>query len=160
VLAHRGRRREGEGGRRGPGPESGGGLPGPRPGDGPAARGGPRAVGRGVSRPEAPHMRQHCPEARDWMALLEGAAPEDRPDLASHLDTCTDCQRTVDVLAADRGSWEEAAAGLGPEGRGARAPALQRVMDRLKEEGPTVAPEGEAPAVDEAEVLASLHPAD
>jgi serine/threonine protein kinase len=77
-----------------------------------------------------------CPDAHDLQFLLHGGgAQTDRDDLVLHLETCSDCQSTLESLAAEPVVWARAAGGL--DDAAWQEPALHQVLERLKEEEPT-----------------------
>jgi serine/threonine protein kinase len=80
--------------------------------------------------------RIDCPDAHSWQALLDGERYEGEADeLTRHLETCTDCQQTLEILAALPRYWEATVCALGQQRRKSdREPALQHLMDRLKDE--------------------------
>jgi serine/threonine protein kinase len=74
-----------------------------------------------------------CPDVRSWQALLEesyqGGATD---DWVRHLETCADCRRTLETLAAEPAVWQDTAQGLTETAW--EEPALLHVMERLKTE--------------------------
>jgi serine/threonine protein kinase len=90
-----------------------------------------------------------CPDVGSWQALLDGAEAAEPDDLVGHLETCADCRRTLEALAADPSAWQDARS-LAQERRPAAETALLlRVTERLK---------GDLPP--SAEDLSFLRPAD
>jgi serine/threonine protein kinase len=87
--------------------------------------------------------RIECPNCRDWQTLLEGDRSEcEIEGLARHLETCSDCQQTLETLAATSAAWEDSARSLDESQRKMGSePALRHVVERLKGEAP---PPGEA----------------
>src|SRR4051794_32280204 len=75
-----------------------------------------------------------CPDPVRWGELLDGrlAGPA-AASLNAHLESCPDCQRTLDRLTAGEASWVESARDLA---RGPR-PELRRAIEQLKAEGDT-----------------------
>ncbi|MCI0428918.1 MAG: serine/threonine protein kinase, partial [Rhodospirillales bacterium] len=72
-----------------------------------------------------------CPEPVRLQALLEGKLPEPQQgELSRHLDTCVNCQQTIEDLAAGGTPWAEAAGGLAQQQ--AAESALMRAMAELK----------------------------
>ena len=54
-----------------------------------------------------------CPDDGSLQSLLqEGAGDDESVDLVAHLETCASCRQTLEILAADRDAWEDAARGL------------------------------------------------
>lgn len=89
-----------------------------------------------------------CPDPRNWQALLDEDDGDGALELAAHLETCADCQQTLETLVARPGGWEDAARGLE---KGVRAePAVRGLLEQLKREE-------YLPAEDD---LSFLHPAD
>ncbi len=84
-----------------------------------------------------------CPDIRNWQALLEGEWTEvEGEGLAHHLATCSDCQHTLEALAAAPAVWEDTAQALGEQRRReGQGPALRQVVERLKGEKPTAGEE-------------------
>jgi serine/threonine-protein kinase len=73
-----------------------------------------------------------CPRSDLWQELLKGSLPEsEQAGLADHLETCTDCQQTLEGLAGGSVEWSGPARQLG-RADGAPEAALLRVMDELK----------------------------
>src|SRR5438046_2848582 len=71
-----------------------------------------------------------CPSEPQWRSLLaDELPPAERDALGAHLETCADCQHTLEVCAADKAAWADvprALAGRPDE------PALRDLIDRLK----------------------------
>ncbi len=82
-------------------------------------------------------MTTPCPGRDRLRRLLEEslAAPEQQA-LQAHLETCAACQQALDRLAAGGGTWDRAAAHLGPAPDPA-GPALQQVVCELQSDPPT-----------------------
>jgi serine/threonine-protein kinase len=82
--------------------------------------------------------------------LLEGKLPShEQVKLTGHIDTCVDCQHTLEGLAAGSMAWPDAAPMLGRE-TVPPEPALRRVMAELKREpseAETTTGTGEAGAI-------------
>ncbi|HTU21751.1 MAG TPA: protein kinase [Gemmataceae bacterium] len=93
-----------------------------------------------------------CPDCRSWQALLKGdRSDREAEELTRHLETCSACQHTLEILAADTTVWLDTAYALGEQRLKAnQEPALRHVMERLKGES---LPAGEAD-------LSFLQPAD
>lgn len=74
--------------------------------------------------------RTICPDVRNLQVLLDGAG-EEPDDVVRHLENCTGCQKTLEVLAAEPDVWADtrALAIAAPEGV-----ALRQVVERLKNE--------------------------
>ncbi len=94
-------------------------------------------------------IRARCPDPHDWQAFLEGKGGDTPPGLAGHLESCPDCRKELEALAADAAEWHDAALALGQRRTGPDS-TLRRVMEQLK---------GEPPAVEEEE-LSFLQPAE
>jgi serine/threonine protein kinase len=74
-----------------------------------------------------------CPDVRNLQALLEDAAPgSDSGELLGHLETCANCQHTLESLAADPGAWDDAVEGLA-NGL-VQETALRHMVERLQGE--------------------------
>jgi serine/threonine-protein kinase len=89
--------------------------------------------------------RLPCPEPARWQDLLNGRLPEgEQAALAGHLETCTDCQQTLEGMAVDPPSLAQAIRHLSRE-PSAPPEALRLAMRRLTGESPATAagPEGE-----------------
>jgi anti-sigma factor RsiW len=85
-----------------------------------------------------------CPDPARWEELLTAELPpEEQSALNTHLETCPNCQQTLERLAAGSETWSGAARHLGETGRGGE-PALQRVVAEL--EGEEVQPPTQAEA--------------
>jgi serine/threonine-protein kinase len=77
--------------------------------------------------------RRACPDLANLQCLLDDRADGDTSvDLVAHLETCADCQQTLETLAADPGAWEDVVHGVAKRIR--KDPALRDVMERLKME--------------------------
>ncbi len=75
-----------------------------------------------------------CPDPSRLRRLLDGALPTDeQTELTGHLDTCTDCQQTLEGLAAESLPAADVAKLLAGE-KAPPGPALRRVMAELKGE--------------------------
>ena len=75
-----------------------------------------------------------CPDPARWEELLSAELPpEEQTALGAHLETCPNCQQTLERLAAGSETWSGAARHLGEMGRGGE-PALQRVVAELESE--------------------------
>jgi hypothetical protein len=83
-----------------------------------------RAAPRGSQPPACP------PLALLKDLLAERLPPQEHARLARHLEVCTACQHRVEGLTAGQGSWAGMARKLAAQPPA--APALRRVMDRLK----------------------------
>jgi uncharacterized protein (TIGR03067 family) len=74
-----------------------------------------------------------CPEPRRWRGLLEGTLPEpEQAELNAHLETCADCQQTLEGLAAEGESWLAAVRDLGQVEESQVEPALRQALDELQ----------------------------
>src|SRR5581483_812355 len=74
-----------------------------------------------------------CPDAGHLQALLEdGLSGDESAEVVQHLETCAECQRTLEVLAGDRVVWDSIARGLVDNSR--ENVALRRLMEGLKSE--------------------------
>src|SRR4051794_27796957 len=73
-----------------------------------------------------------CPDVRNLQALLDEGG--EGGELVHHLETCADCQHTLEVLTAEPAVWEDAAEGLVDQSR--QETALQELVARLKGEDP------------------------
>jgi WD40 repeat protein len=83
-----------------------------------------------------------CPGPDRWEELLTAELPpEEQSALNTHLETCANCQQTLERLAAGSETWSGAARHLGEGGRVGEA-ALQRVVAEL--EGEEVQPPTQA----------------
>ncbi len=77
-------------------------------------------------------IRVCCPDVRNLAALLgEDGSEHEADDLVRHLETCVDCQKTLESLAAEPTVWEDTAVGLGSSGRAERT--LHCLIERLKQ---------------------------
>src|SRR5438132_9132194 len=77
-------------------------------------------------------IRTCCPDQVRWKSLLDGTLPErEQAQLAGHLDTCENCQRTLDEMAAGGKSWSGPARGLARERPDADV-VLQEAIAKLK----------------------------
>jgi serine/threonine-protein kinase len=98
-----------------------------------------------------------CPDVEWWHDLLDGSlSVREQEGLSKHLDTCSDCQRTMERLTAT-GSWP--ADSIDPDQEAhSPDPALRRVIDDLKTQGscPGLTPDPGSTATDE---LSYLRPA-
>src|SRR5437660_12631992 len=75
-----------------------------------------------------------CPGPASWRALLDNTLPEgEQADLHRHLETCPECQETLEEVAAGRDSWSGVARNLAPESVPHPA-ALAQAIRRLKAE--------------------------
>src|SRR5215470_7538382 len=92
--------------------------------------------------------RVTCPDAGNWRALLEAGAGGESDELARHLETCPDCQRTLQAAAAEPAFWEDA---HGLEDAARDEPALRLVVERLKSEAPPPPEDEELPFLRPAE---------
>jgi serine/threonine protein kinase len=83
---------------------------------------------------EIPLMTQAgCPEVRHLQAILDAGSVEDEPEeLLRHLETCADCQQTLEALVADAAQWAEAALGVGLVAQ--EEPVLRCLVEQLKED--------------------------
>ena len=55
-----------------------------------------------------------CPEPARLKLLLDGSLPEsDQAELTGHLETCENCQQTLESLVAGSETWAEVALQLG-----------------------------------------------
>jgi eukaryotic-like serine/threonine-protein kinase len=69
--------------------------------------------------------RPSCPDPARLQELLDGQLRDpQQAELSRHLDTCVDCQQTLEELAAGARPWAEAAGGL------ARQPAAESALER------------------------------
>src|SRR5262245_52216784 len=75
--------------------------------------------------------RTTCPDARRLQTLLDGGAGEEADDMAHHLESCDDCQRTLELLAAEPTVWHDTQ--RLQEAR-LSEPALQHAVEQLKNE--------------------------
>ena len=76
---------------------------------------------------------QVCPEAARLRALLEGDLPANQQvELTCHLDTCSNCQKTLESLAGGSTNWPGTASEIIDEQPDADA-ALQQLMHNLKQ---------------------------
>jgi serine/threonine protein kinase len=76
-----------------------------------------------------------CPDPDRWQGLLHGSLPEsEQVKLSAHLETCMDCQQTLEGLAAGSVEWSGPARQLAPPA-GSADSALLRVMEELKSLG-------------------------
>ncbi|HEX3148211.1 MAG TPA: serine/threonine-protein kinase [Gemmataceae bacterium] len=83
-------------------------------------------------------MHLNCPEASHWKKLLEGALPEcEEVSFHEHLETCSECQRTVEVAVAADALWVKAARHLREDPES--GPEFERVLADLQAE-PECAP--------------------
>jgi serine/threonine protein kinase len=74
-----------------------------------------------------------CPEPRRWRGLLEGTLPEpEQAELNAHLETCADCQQTLEGLAAEGESWLAAVRDLDPVEESRAEPALRQALEELQ----------------------------
>src|SRR5438128_772177 len=75
-----------------------------------------------------------CPEPRWLKELLDGALlPPEQTIVTGHLETCPNCQRALEALAADSEIWSGAARRLGQQAPTPES-ALQQAMAALKGE--------------------------
>jgi serine/threonine protein kinase len=82
---------------------------------------------------ESKALRASCPDAAWWTDLLEGRlSPKEQAGLNSHLESCADCQQTLEGLTAGDECWANSARSLAPR---SPEPALRRVIDDLKGAG-------------------------
>jgi serine/threonine-protein kinase len=81
-----------------------------------------------------------CPDPGTLRALLsEGGRGGEPDEVVRHLETCADCQRTLETLAAEPALWEETARGLVDGLR--EEPALHRLVEQLRSAEPVPADE-------------------
>src|SRR5207302_1433838 len=89
-----------------------------------------------------------CPQVGDWQEMLGGGLAGDRQEaLQAHLETCADCQQTLEECAAGGEAWAHAARHLGgapPAGDAAYRQALAK-LEREADDPPAA----EAPSVAE-----------
>src|SRR6185295_18097196 len=84
-------------------------------------------------------MAKNCPAVDAWRALLVASEPERcQADLCRHLETCADCQHTMETLE-EADELEEVARNL--EQQTDPKSGLGKLMTRLKESGATLSPE-------------------
>ncbi len=109
-----------------------------------------RSNAKGNHQMSIPKTKTDCPERQRFRLLLAGNLnAEEQADLIVHLDTCESCQRFLeDLTGADLGNrpWPtnqkaEAEPSV-PEG-----PALRRLIEDLKDRGPTAAVSASSPTV-------------
>src|SRR5437016_198227 len=90
-----------------------------------------------------------CPQVEDWQELLGGSLGGDRQvALQGHLETCTDCQQTLEECAAGREAWSHAARHLGgppPAGNAALRQALAMLERAIDDPSAEANPEAEWP---------------
>src|SRR5262245_48631885 len=73
-----------------------------------------------------------CPEPLRLRELLDGSlSSREQSELTGHLETCLDCQHTLDRLAADSACWDGAARHL-DAGKDSPELALRAAMEALK----------------------------
>jgi serine/threonine-protein kinase len=76
--------------------------------------------------------QRSCPDPSRWRELLECTLPAGEAALlGEHLENCADCRKRLDALTDGAGPW----CGVSQPGGHRPGPVLQRVIDRLKEEG-------------------------
>jgi hypothetical protein len=93
------------------------------------------ALARFLGRWLAAVFTESCPPIDRLKAFLaDRLLADERIRLAAHLEGCPSCQHRVEGLTAGQQSWPGMARRLS-ERPAAPEPALQRVMERLKEEG-------------------------
>jgi hypothetical protein len=93
-------------------------------------------------------VQASCPDIRTLEALLSVDAIGNDPDeLVQHLETCADCQRSLQTLIGDSAVWEDAVRDLNHAET--EEPALRQLVEQLQCE-----------ATESAEELSFLRPAD
>jgi serine/threonine-protein kinase len=82
-------------------------------------------------------MRDPCPDLDRLRQLVEETLPAaDQEAMQAHLERCEECQRRLEKLAANQGSWARAARHLGePAPEAPTGPALHRMMSELRAPG-------------------------
>lgn len=75
----------------------------------------------------------NCPDKQQLKSLLEDQLPDlEQADLAAHLETCQDCQHTLENLAAEGDAWQKLARHLGHSNSpGKQDQALDQVVEDL-----------------------------
>src|SRR5260370_35007826 len=79
-------------------------------------------------------IRTTCPDLHDLQVLMEENAAGEADDLVRHLETCTDCQQTLEKLAAEADVWEDIAHGLVDVAR--KETALHTGIEQMASEEP------------------------